>query len=191
VTTTKLLVLGIVHMAEPVHGYDVRKELLSWRVDTWGNTAPGSIYNALKTLARDGMLEVVGTEQEGARPARTTYRMTEDGRFELLSLVRGAWWDADPTPDQVMAGLSFMHLLPRAELVAALRQRAAQQRGAQTNLEYQMPDIEKVKPPQVLEMFRLWHRQSGALAEWAEALADRLEAGELLTADDPLWQPSS
>ena len=41
--STRLLVLGVVRIFQPVHGYDVRRELLSWRVDQWANVAPGSI----------------------------------------------------------------------------------------------------------------------------------------------------
>ena len=42
-SSTRLLVLGVVRIFQPVHGYDVRRELLSWRVDQWANVAPGSI----------------------------------------------------------------------------------------------------------------------------------------------------
>ena len=187
-STTRMLVLGCVHLIQPVHGYDVRKELLSWSADSWGNVAPGSIYNALKTLTKDGMLEVVDTDQQGARPARTTYRLTDDGYWELMSLVRDAWWNPQARQEQVFAGLSFMHLLPRAELIAALKQRVLSARAQQTSLEFQLVDVEALKPPQVGEMFRLWHRLGQATAEWAEALTERLERGEMKTADDPAWQ---
>ena len=190
-STTRMLVLGCVHLIQPVHGYDVRKELLSWSADSWGNVAPGSIYNALKTLTKDGMLEVVDTDQQGARPARTTYRLTDDGYWELMSLVRDAWWNPQARQEQVFAGLSFMHLLPRAELIAALKQRVLSARAQQTSLEFQLVDVEALKPPQVGEMFRLWHRLGQATAEWAEALTERLERGEMKTADDPAWQPPS
>jgi DNA-binding PadR family transcriptional regulator len=31
-----------------VHGYDVRRMLLSWRADQWASVNPGSIYHALR-----------------------------------------------------------------------------------------------------------------------------------------------
>jgi DNA-binding PadR family transcriptional regulator len=70
-TPTRLLVLGVVRLLQPVHGYDVRRELLSWQADEWANVAPGSVYGALKTMERDGWIEAVETSQAGARPART------------------------------------------------------------------------------------------------------------------------
>ena len=61
--------LGVVRIFQPVHGYDVRRELMTWHAEEWANVAPGSIYNALKSLARDGLLEVVGTKQSAAGPS--------------------------------------------------------------------------------------------------------------------------
>ena len=50
-STTRLLVLGVVKLFQPVHGYEVRRELLSWRAQEWASVQPGSIYNALKSCA--------------------------------------------------------------------------------------------------------------------------------------------
>ena len=49
-SSTRLLILGAVRIFQPVHGYFVRRELLTWRVEQWAKINPGSIYNALRTL---------------------------------------------------------------------------------------------------------------------------------------------
>ncbi|MDX6580437.1 MAG: hypothetical protein QOJ47_1986, partial [Gaiellales bacterium] len=41
--------------------YLVRWELMSWQVDRWAHLNPGYVYNALRSLARDGYLEEVAT----------------------------------------------------------------------------------------------------------------------------------
>jgi hypothetical protein len=38
-SSTRLLMLGAVRIFQPVHGYFVRRELLTWRVDQWASTA--------------------------------------------------------------------------------------------------------------------------------------------------------
>ena len=53
---TRMLLLGAVALFEPVNGYQIRRELLSWEVDRWANVNPGSIYGGLATLARQGHL---------------------------------------------------------------------------------------------------------------------------------------
>jgi Transcriptional regulator PadR-like family len=81
-SATRLLVIGVVRLFQRVHGYSVRRELLSWKVEDWAHVNPGSIYNALRTLTREGYLEEAGTATEGSRPERTLYQLTLDGESE-------------------------------------------------------------------------------------------------------------
>ena len=53
---TRMLLLGAVAMFEPVNGYQIRRELVSWQVDRWANVNPGSIYHGLGTLTAEGFL---------------------------------------------------------------------------------------------------------------------------------------
>src|SRR3712207_3282625 len=121
-----MMILGLIKWMQPVHGYDVRRELLSWQADKWANVHPGSIYHALRKLSEEGLLRTVATEQVGARPARTTYELTAKGAEEFESLLRGHWWNLEAPPDPFLAAFSFLPALPRTEAVAALRNRARQ-----------------------------------------------------------------
>src|SRR4051812_38749642 len=124
-SNTRLLVLGVVRIFQPVHGYDVRRELLSWQANEWANVAPGSIYNALKSMARDGLLEVVGTNTVGGRPERTTYKLTSDGEHEFQNLLRRGIWTVEEPLDPLLPPLSFMWAMTRPELISALQNRIA------------------------------------------------------------------
>jgi len=53
---TRMLLLGAVAMFEPVNGYQIRRELVSWQVDRWAHGKPGSIYNGLGTLTCQELL---------------------------------------------------------------------------------------------------------------------------------------
>ena len=50
VSATRLLVLGAIRTMQPVHGYRIRRELLSWCIEETTNVKPGSIYGAIRTL---------------------------------------------------------------------------------------------------------------------------------------------
>jgi DNA-binding PadR family transcriptional regulator len=119
-----MMILGLVSWMQPVHGYDVRRELLSWHADEWANIQPGSIYHALKKLTDEGLLRAVGTAQVGARPARTSYEITSKGQEEFGSLLRRYWWEYRQPTDPFLAAFSFLPALPREEAAAALRNRA-------------------------------------------------------------------
>jgi len=186
VSATRLLILGLVRWVQPVHGYDVRRELLSWHADEWANVAPGSIYHALKKLAEEGLLREVATEQVGARPARTKYEMTEVGEREFQALLRDYWWQYREPVDPFLAAFGFLPALPRREAVAALRNRARTLRG---KAEFTRTAIEKGgfdgdEPPHVLEMFRLMLARAEVEAQWCDRVADRVEAGELPSEHD-------
>jgi hypothetical protein len=38
-TETRLLLLGPVAIFEPVNGYQIRRELMSWGVESWANSS--------------------------------------------------------------------------------------------------------------------------------------------------------
>ena len=50
-SATRLLVLGVIRTLQPIHGYEVRRELISWRVEATTNLKPGSIYGLLPWTA--------------------------------------------------------------------------------------------------------------------------------------------
>ena len=178
-SSTRLLVLGVVRIFQPVHGYDVRRELLSWRVDQWANVAPGSIYNALKSMTRDALLEIVGTDQVGGRPERTTYRLTNEGENEFQALLREALWRVRPPVDPLMPALCFMPVLKRDELIAALKNRIPQVRGQLEHVDFAIAQLPNPGTPEhVKELYRLSAARVAAEVPWAEALIQRLEQGE-------------
>jgi DNA-binding PadR family transcriptional regulator len=187
-SATRLLLLGTVRIFQPVHGYFVRRELLSWHADAWAHLNPGSVYNGLRTLARDGFLEEVGTEARGGRPARTSYRLTGDGDSEFLVLLRGALWNVSPhDPADLMAAWSFAWALKRAEVIAALEHRVDQISASERATEFAIEDIRRAPdmPDTVVEHYRLTQARLEGEASWARELLERLHAGEYWFEGEP------
>jgi DNA-binding PadR family transcriptional regulator len=180
-STTRLLVLGVVRILQPVHGYDARRELLSWRADEWANVAPGSIYNQLKTLAADGLLEVAATESQGGRPARTVYTVTADGEGEFTRLLRESWWTVSSSPASLLAATCFLPYMSRPELLTALEHRLAQLAAAGAGMQFAIDELPRPGTPgHVREVIRLSGAHLGGEAAWVEQLLERLKAGHYL-----------
>jgi DNA-binding PadR family transcriptional regulator len=178
-SATRMMILGLVQWMQPVHGYDVRRELLSWSADKWANVQPGSIYHALRKLSEEDLLREVATEQVGARPARTTYEITEKGAAEFQTLLRGAWWSVATPPDPFMAAFSFLPALPRAEASAALRNRAVQLGAGIQQLRALIgADWADHKPVYVSWMWELSIERAEAEIRWCERIAARIEKDE-------------
>jgi len=186
-STTRLVVLGAVHQFQPVHGYFLRRELMSWHVDEWANIQPGSIYNALRSLEKDGYVAEGTTGAEGKRPARTTYTITPEGEVEFLRLFRSALWEVEPFDTKpVMSIVSFMHVLSRREVVEALEHRIAKIDAIVSENSYNIEDTAKssTTPAYVREIFELSSSRLRAEQQWARGLKDRLLAGEYVFADE-------
>jgi DNA-binding PadR family transcriptional regulator len=187
-SSTRLLVLGAVRIFMPVHGYFVRSELLSWHADEWAHVNPGSIYNALRTLTREGYLEEAGTETQGGRPARTTYKLTADGDSEFLALLRAALWTVAPyAPAELLAAWSLAWALKREEVIAAFEHRLAQIAGAAQAAEFTAADYARdpAKAAHVAENVRLTQARLDGEANWTRRILDGLRAGEFWFAGEP------
>jgi DNA-binding PadR family transcriptional regulator len=177
-SATRMMILGLVSWLQPVHGYDVRRELLSWNADRWANVQPGSIYHGLRKLADEGLLRELESEQVGARPARIRYEITDKGRDEFQRLLRGLWWDMKPVADPFTAAIAFLPAMSREEVTAALRHRATVLRTTVEGFEVAAKaGWLRDKPPHVAWMFELFTARSEAEIDWCERIARRIESG--------------
>ncbi len=178
---------------QPIHGYDVRRELMSWHANEWANVAPGSIYNALKSLVKDGALEVVGTKAVGGRPERTTYKLTKRGEDELVDLLRDTWWNVKPIQDPLMCGLAFLNMMTREEAMAALDHRAVQIKSQMAQAAFVIASTGTdgdLGDEHVREMMRLSGARLEAELAWSHAFIARLKRGEYTTLGDKLPKKS-
>lgn len=97
----------------PASGYDMKKCFES----SFGHFFPagyGSIYPALATLARNGLVEFEEVPQEG-KPDRKVYSITEKGRAALLEDLS----DLKPSHkirSEFLATLWFAHLMTDAQV---------------------------------------------------------------------------
>ncbi|MFG2722835.1 PadR family transcriptional regulator [Streptomyces sp. NPDC048416] len=178
-STIRLLVLGAVRQHGRAHGYQVRSDLEYWGAHEWSNAKPGSIYHALKQMAKEGALlaHEVGPSTVGG-PPRTEYELTDAGREEYFRLLRAALSSYNQKPDVLSAALGFMVDLPRAEVVALLRDRLDKlARWRESVTEYYLAGAEPEQLGHIGEIMNMWIHSSDAGAEWTRGLIGRVEGG--------------
>ncbi|MFJ8082061.1 PadR family transcriptional regulator [Streptomyces sp. NPDC096205] len=175
----RLLVLGAVRQHGRAHGYQVRNDLEYWGAHEWSNAKPGSIYHALKQMAKQGLLhahEIAPSTAGG--PPRTEYEITDLGVEEYLGMVREALTSYDQKMDIKSAAIGFMVDLPRAEAVALLKERIRrieEWRGAVT--EHYVPEDGPEQLGHIGEIMNLWIHTADAEADWTRGLIGRIESG--------------
>ena len=77
---SKFVVLGTLDIIGIASGYDILRELERKMITRWTNVKKGSIYNALKSLRKDGGIREVERVKKGAFPTMTLYEITDSGR---------------------------------------------------------------------------------------------------------------
>ncbi|MFF9473288.1 PadR family transcriptional regulator [Streptomyces roseolus] len=175
----RLLVLGAVKQHGRAHGYQVRNDLEYWGAHEWSNAKPGSIYHALKQMAKQGLLraEELAPSTVGG-PPRVEYEITEAGREEYLRLLREALATYDQQMDVLSAAVGFVVDLPRAEVVELLRERLRRLDAWRTSVtEYYVPEGGPAQLGHIGEIMHLWVHSADAGREWTLGLIERIEGG--------------
>lgn len=182
----RLLVLGAVRMHGRAHGYQVRNDLEYWGAHEWSNAKPGSIYHALKQMAKQGLLLAHETAPSTVGgPPRTEYEVTEDGLAEYRTLLRDAIRSYDQNLDVLSAAIGFIVDLPREEAVALLKERVEGMKEWRDSVtEYYMPEEGPESLGHIGEIMNLWVHSADAGAEWTRGLIGRIEGGAYTFADE-------
>ncbi|HBF81629.1 MAG TPA: transcriptional regulator [Streptomyces sp.] len=175
----RLLVLGAVRQHGRAHGYQVRNDLEYWGAHEWSNAKPGSIYHALKQMAKQGLLLAHETAPSTVGgPPRTEYEITERGTQEYLSLLRSSLTSYDQSMDVLSAGVGFIVDLERGEAVALLRKRIAAIEGWRASVtEHYTPAEGPESLGHIGEIMNLWLHTADLGAEWTRGLIARIEGG--------------
>ncbi|MEU0917055.1 PadR family transcriptional regulator [Streptomyces cyaneofuscatus] len=175
----RLLVLGAVRMHGRAHGYQVRNDLEYWGAHEWSNAKPGSIYHALKQMAKQGLLLAHETAPSTAGgPPRTEYEVTEEGLAEYRTLLRDAIRSYDQNLDILSAAIGFIVDLPRDEAIELLKERVEGMKEWRDSVtEYYTPEEGPESLGHIGEIMNLWVHSADAGAEWTRGLIERIEGG--------------
>ncbi|MBT2387406.1 PadR family transcriptional regulator [Streptomyces sp. ISL-11] len=181
----RLLVLGAVRQHGRAHGYQVRNDLEFWGAHEWSNAKPGSIYHALKQMAKQGLLiahDVAPSEAGG--PPRTEYELTGKGEAEYFTLLREALSSYDQKVDVLSAGVGFIVDLPRAEAIALLKRRVESLEAWRSKIgRHWTPDAGQ-DWGYIGEIMGMWVHTAQSGAQWTRGLIERLEGGVYVMADE-------
>ncbi|WP_327704182.1 PadR family transcriptional regulator [Streptomyces decoyicus] len=182
----RLLVLGAVRQHGRAHGYQVRNDLEYWGAHEWSNAKPGSIYHALKQMAKQGLLHAhdIAPSTAGG-PPRTEYELTAAGEAEYFALLRAALAQHDQKVDMLSAAIGFVVDLPRAEAVALLKERVrALEEWRSTVTGYYTPEEGPETLGHIGEIMNMWVHSADSGAAWTRGLIERIEGGAYVFAGE-------
>src|SRR3954471_10080810 len=176
-----LAVSALALLAErPMHPYEMYQLMLQRRDDRLVKVRPGSLYHTIDRLTRDGFAQAVGTDREGNRPERTTYRVTDAGRAALTArLTAMLAAPAEEYPEFPLA-LSQAHHLPAEDVVRLLAERRDALRARADQLDTGADQLAERDGPGEF-WIDLDHERAilRAHLDWLERLLERISTGRL------------
>jgi DNA-binding PadR family transcriptional regulator len=171
----------------PMHPYEVAQTLRTRAKQESVRLNYGSLYAVVESLEKNGFIKATGTVQEGKRPQRTIYDITDAGATEMTDWLTELIGTPTKEYPAFMAGLSFLPALDPDDALAALRRRAealtvrlAAMRGAHQA-------ARDAGLPRIFELESEYEEQQvAAELRFVAALVDDMQTGTLEGLD--LWR---
>lgn len=173
-TPLSVMVLALLRESD-MHPYEMVRLLRVRRGGRLIKVTNGTLYHSVARLLDRGLIAETGTDRDGNRPARTTYRLASAGDAAMRSWVRNELARAD-RPAQFRVALAEAHNLDRADVIDLLRIRRA---ALAEQEQLHAADLQDAREAQVPEQFVMEpdHQQALLRAElaWMDAQLARFD----------------
>ncbi|GAB3960395.1 PadR family transcriptional regulator [Actinoallomurus acanthiterrae] len=175
-----LAVMGLL-MERPMHPYEMASVLRERGKDASVRINRGSLYDVVGALEREGWITPQERVQEGNRPARTVYALTETGRAVFVERLDEQIRNPRREFPVFLTAVAYLGALGPDGARAALGERADRLRGAIADDERALDDaLRSGEVPRlfVIEADYALHMARSELA-WVEATAEQIATGAL------------
>ncbi|MBQ0825040.1 PadR family transcriptional regulator [Streptomyces tagetis] len=179
------MALGTLQNVGPLHGHEIRRLAEVTSVSSWGGVSVGALYRELRTMDEDGLVRPVRTEQVGRRPARTVYRITDEGETELAKLREEAVTQVHHGTDPFSVALLFTRTNDLPILRDLLKRRRAAVMAMRDDIDAERRNLLAAGSIGPLDnaMFRRRVMQLEADLAWQDVLDEVIEESDAASAD--------
>jgi DNA-binding PadR family transcriptional regulator len=123
----ELVILGVLHRGN-FHPYEIKRRLVNAMVECYTNVDTGTLYYAIRQLAKDRLITAVSRERVARGGMRTVYAITPKGKARFQQLLHECFAAQGAVSETLYGAMLFLHLgdLPRiADLLQARIERQA------------------------------------------------------------------
>jgi DNA-binding PadR family transcriptional regulator len=121
-TPLAMSALGLL-VERPMHPYEMYRLMVDRYEHDIVKVKPGTLYHAMARMAEAELIEAVGTDREGGRPERTTYRITPRGIQVMQVRLRELLAEPVNEYPSFPVALGEAHNLPSEEVLDLLEKR--------------------------------------------------------------------
>lgn len=122
----ELVILGVLHRGN-FHPYEIKRRLLNAMVQCYTDIDVGTLYYAIRQLAKARLITAVSRERVARGGMRTVYAITPQGRERFQGLLHECFGAPGPVSETLYGALLFLHLGDSRRIANLLEARIQQQ----------------------------------------------------------------
>lgn len=180
----RLLILGVLHRGN-FHPYEVKRRLENAMVECYIDVDVGTLYYAIRQLAKEGLIAAVSQERVARGGMRTVYSISPKGKAEFRDLLHKQFEEDGPVSQTLYGALLFLHLSDPTTVAKLVRRRIERL----DELIAKLGPIRKEFAPVIStggeHLLRHLEKQRRLDRDWLKGLLADIEAGRVHDVTDP------
>lgn len=180
----ELLILGVLHRGN-FHPYEIKRRLRNAMVECYTDVDVGTLYYAIRQLAKSGFIATVRKERVARGGIRTVYGITASGRRRFQQLLNeqfAAPGSVAETLYSAMLFLQFADLSLSAKLLRTRITRETQAIRELTDIRNKLGSTPATGALHLLKHLELQHRLD---RKWLQGVLADVEGGRVRDVADP------
>ena len=129
----EFFILGVLHRAD-LHPYEIKRRLTNALVECYTDVDVGTLYYAVRQLAKSGDIAPRRSEKVARGGERTVYRITPKGKKRFQKLLLERFREKGSVAQTIYPALLFLHLAHLPAVAGLLRERLQQTESALTEV---------------------------------------------------------
>jgi DNA-binding PadR family transcriptional regulator len=180
----ELLILGVLHRGN-LHPYEIKRRFSNAMVECYTDVDVGTLYYAIRQLAKAGLITAVTRERVARGGVRTVYGITVKGKRRFQELLRAQFEAEGSVPDTLYSAMLFLHLSDLPKVAELLRQRIARQTAAIKKLAAVRKQLMPVLSTGGLHLLTHLTLQRRLDLKWLQGVLADVAAGRVRDVSDP------
>lgn len=174
----ELYILGVLHRGD-FHPYEIKRRLTQAMIECFTDVDVGTLYYAVRQLAKSGLLVAVAHERVARGGMRTVYRITPRGRDRFRELLHAQFAAEGDLRETLYGPILFLHLADLTLVAEALRSQIDRQNARLAKIRKLRRQWTAILPTGSQHLMQHMAEQCRLDLRWLRAVLANVEAGRI------------
>ena len=180
----ELLILGVLHRGN-FHPYEIKRRLKNAMVECYTDVDVGTLYYAIRQLAKDGLIVAVRQERVARGGMRTVYAISANGKRRFQELLNQQFAAEGSVAETVYAAMLFLQFSNLSLIAGLLRTRISRETEAIRKVAAIRKQIGSTSATGAVHLMRHLELQHRLDRRWLRGVLADVDGGRVRDVADP------